>query len=211
MMGDITLSFDGDKGETIRIDASPSRFHPHLCTFTSSHPLYPDWSAHFAAKDQSKGSPLVDRLFDLGLVFDVLVAADTVTVTFNEGADMEKSIPKVGQVIRDVLVSGESPISAAVTDAMLPKEELQSRIQKILDDTVNPAIASHGGFVNLVGVSNNSAFLELAGGCHGCGMANVTLKYGVERAIREQIPGVGEILDTTDHASGRNPYYKSPE
>ena len=42
---------------------------------------------------------------------------------------------------------------------------------------------------------------------HGCGMINVTLKYGVERAIREEVPEVGDILDTTDHASGRNPYY----
>jgi Fe/S biogenesis protein NfuA len=50
-------------------------------------------------------------------------------------------------------------------------------------------------------------FLEFGGGCQGCGMINVTLKYGVERTIREEVPEVGEILDTTDHASGRNPYY----
>jgi Fe/S biogenesis protein NfuA len=75
---------------------------------------------------------------------------------------------------------------------------------------INPAIASHGGFVNLLDVTNNTVYLEFSGGCHGCGMANVTLKYGVERAIREQVPGVGEILDRTDHASGRNPYYTSP-
>ena len=46
------------------------------------------------------------------------------------------------------------------------------------------------------------------GGCHGCGMANVTLKYGVERTIREHVPGVGEIMDTTDHTAGADPYYK---
>ncbi|MGD8414879.1 MAG: NifU family protein, partial [Candidatus Latescibacterota bacterium] len=78
----------------------------------------------------------------------------------------------------------------------------------ILDDLINPAVASHGGFVNLVGVNDNNVVLEFGGGCHGCGMANVTLKYGVERTIREHIPGVGEILDTTDHATGANPYYK---
>jgi len=50
-------------------------------------------------------------------------------------------------------------------------------------------------------------YLEFAGGCRGCGMAHVTLKYGVERILRERIPEIGEILDTTDHAGGTNPYY----
>jgi len=61
--------------------------------------------------------------------------------------------------------------------------------------------------VSLAQVANNSVDLEFAGGCHGCGMANVTLKYGVERVLREAIPGVGEIRDVTDHASGQNPYH----
>ena len=60
----------------------------------------------------------------------------------------------------------------------------------------------------LVDVVNNTIFLEFGGGCQGCGMINVTLKYGVERAIREEVPEVGEILDTTDHAAGHNPYYE---
>ena len=60
---------------------------------------------------------------------------------------------------------------------------------------------------HLLDVNNNTVFLEFGGGCQGCGMVSVTLKYGVERAIRDEVPEVGDILDTTDHASGRNPYY----
>jgi Fe-S cluster biogenesis protein NfuA len=52
-----------------------------------------------------------------------------------------------------------------------------------------------------------SVYLEFGGGCQGCGMVSVTLKYGVERTIRDEVPEVGDILDTTDHAAGRNPYY----
>ncbi len=47
----------------------------------------------------------------------------------------------------------------------------------------------------------------MSGGCQGCGAADVTLKAGIERMIFEEIPEVTEVLDTTDHGSGTNPYY----
>jgi Fe-S cluster biogenesis protein NfuA len=209
-MHDINLSFETESGETIRVDASPSMIFPQLCTFTVSQPLYPDWSAHFAAAEQSKGSPLVDKLFGLDFVGEVLVGENALTITLNKETDWEDAIPKVGGVIRDVLVSGESPISEAVTKAMLPPEELERRVQKVLDEAINPQIASHGGSVTLSRVENNSVYLEFAGGCQGCGMANLTLKYGVERVIREEVPQVGEVRDTTDHTVGQNPYHAPP-
>ena len=72
---------------------------------------------------------------------------------------------------------------------------------------INPAVASHGGWVELIDVKKNNVYIRLGGGCQGCGAADVTLKQGIEKAIRELAPSVGEILDTTDHAAGRNPYY----
>ena len=64
-----------------------------------------------------------------------------------------------------------------------------------------------GGWLELVKVEGDTAYIELGGGCQGCGMADVTLKQGVEKTIRQSIPEIGAIMDTTDHASGRNPYY----
>jgi Fe-S cluster biogenesis protein NfuA len=208
-MSDFSLSFDGKEGESIRVDAQISMVFPEQCNFKVSHPLYPERSVHFSSKDQSKGSPLVNRLFDLEVVNDVLVSNDELTISIKSGS-WEENVPKIGNVVHEVLTSDDPPISSEVTDSLLPTDEIRSRVQKVLEELINPAIASHGGFVNLLDVANNSVYLEFSGGCHGCGMANVTLKYGVERAIREHIPGVGEILDRTDHASGRNPYYAAP-
>jgi Fe-S cluster biogenesis protein NfuA len=205
-MSDFNLSFDGKNGETIRVDAQVSMAFPEQCTFTVSHPLYPKHSAHFAGKDQSQGSPLIDKLFELDNVNDVLVANDKLTVTL-KGGSWEDAIPKVGTAVHEVLTSEDPPISDNVTRSQPSSDQVRDSVQKVLDEMINPAVASHGGFVNLINVENNSVYLEFSGGCHGCGMANVTLKYGVERAIREHVPGVGEILDDTDHASGHNPYY----
>ena len=86
-------------------------------------------------------------------------------------------------------------------------EELRGRIEEVLESEVNPAVAGHGGVVTLIDVRKNDVFIKMGGGCQGCGMASVTLKYGVETAIRQAVPEVGAIYDTTDHAAGRNPYY----
>lgn len=208
-MSDFSLSYDGKDGESIRVDAQLSMVFPEQCTFKVNHPLYADHSVHFAGKDQANGSPLINQLFDLDIVNDVLVSHDELTVTA-KGGNWEENVAKIGNVIHSVLMSDDPPISEGVTKSLLPTDEIRTRVQKVLEELINPAIASHGGYVNLLDVANNSVYLEFSGGCHGCGMANVTLKYGVERAIREHVPGIGEVLDRTDHASGRNPYYTSP-
>lgn len=208
MSNEISLNLEGKDGRTIHLTARPSLMHPEQCTFVVSEPIFPENSAHFPDRDSGHGSPLVDRLFDLGTIADVLVNHDTIRANLlGSDASWDDVIPRVGAVIRDVLDSGEPAISSAVADQQLPAEEIQRRVSNVLDTVINPAVAAHGGYVHLIEVSNNTVFLEFGGGCQGCGMINVTLKYGVERAIREEVPEVGDILDTTDHASGRNPYY----
>lgn len=88
------------------------------------------------------------------------------------------------------------------------RDPIALQIQRIFDEQINPQIAAHGGYVQLLDVQGSRAFIEMGGGCQGCGMANVTLKQGVEVAVKEQLPEIEELVDITDHASGDNPYYK---
>ena len=80
-------------------------------------------------------------------------------------------------------------------------------IQAVIDQQVNPGIASHGGRATLIDVRDDIVYVELGGGCQGCSMASVTLKGGVERLIKDAVPDIREVVDTTDHAGGTNPYY----
>ena len=88
------------------------------------------------------------------------------------------------------------------------KGPLADQIAQVLAESVNPAIASHGGRAELVSVDGSTAYLKLAGGCQGCGMAQVTLKQGIERILLEAIPEISEVVDVTDHAAGSDPYYQ---
>lgn len=86
-------------------------------------------------------------------------------------------------------------------------DELSKKVAEIINNEVNPAVASHGGVVELVGVDVDKAIIAFGGGCQGCGMADVTLKQGVEVMIKEKVPEITEVIDSTDHAAGANPFY----
>ena len=88
------------------------------------------------------------------------------------------------------------------------RDEAARAVQAVLDQDINPAVAAHGGWVTLLEVKDNVAYIQLGGGCQGCGMVDVTLKQGIEVRIREAVPAIREIIDSTDHAGGKNPYYQ---
>jgi Fe/S biogenesis protein NfuA len=88
-------------------------------------------------------------------------------------------------------------------------DPVAARLQELLDQEINPSIAAHGGTVDLIDYQAGKAYLSMGGGCQGCGMANVTLREGIEARVREVIPEISEIIDTTDHSAGVNPYHRS--
>ena len=99
-----------------------------------------------------------------------------------------------------------SPAMAAPKGSL--EGPLADQVAQVLAEAVNPAIASHGGMAELVSVDGTVVYLKLGGGCQGCGMAQVTLKQGIERILLESIPELTDIVDVTDHASGADPYYQ---
>jgi Fe/S biogenesis protein NfuA len=87
--------------------------------------------------------------------------------------------------------------------------DVAQRVLQVLERQINPSIASHGGRADLISVEEATAYLQLSGGCQGCGMAAVTLREGIEVAIKEAVPEITEVVDVTDHADGTNPYYQA--
>lgn len=81
-------------------------------------------------------------------------------------------------------------------------------VQDVIDRQINPGVAGHGGKVALRGVEDGVAYITLGGGCQGCAAADVTLKQGIEVMIKEAVPQVRDVVDSTDHAGGTNPYYR---
>lgn len=93
--------------------------------------------------------------------------------------------------------------------AHVPEGPIADRVREVLESQVNPAIASHGGAISLVDVQDTEIYLEMSGGCQGCAMSRLTLRQGVERMLRQEIPELTAVHDVTDHASGVNPYFSA--
>ncbi len=86
-------------------------------------------------------------------------------------------------------------------------DPLAQQVQKVIDETINPGVAGHGGWVLLTDVKDKSVYVQMGGGCQGCGLSAVTLRAGIENAIKQAVPDVQEIVDVTAHEAGENPYY----
>lgn len=193
--------------DEIRIVAQP--LAEDTCMFTVDRPVYPESSYYFPSKEVAAEAPLAAKIFAINGVATVLIAHDQVTVRKTGLEDWRTVGRQVGAAIREHLASGEPAVPESLKEKLPPADEIRERVQQVLDRDINPAVSQHGGFVQLLDVRNNDIFIQMGGGCQGCGMAHMTLRHGVETAIRRNVPEVGAIFDQTDHAAGRNPYYTS--
>lgn len=149
--------------------------------------------------------------YKLGFVSGAEQAADDVVVEAGDGLKVFID-PKSADIVKGTtidFVDGPEGQGFRIDNPNpLWSDPLSQAIQKVFDDEINPQVASHGGWVSLLEVKDDVAYIQLGGGCQGCGMVDVTLKQGIEVVLKERVPQIREIVDTTDHAGGNNPYYR---
>lgn len=125
---------------------------------------------------------------------------DGASAPFLEGAQIDFTDQQTGGqlTIRAPRIKGEAPAGDA---------GLVERVRWVVENEINPQLASHGGRVAVEEITAEGVVvLRFGGGCHGCGMADVTLKQGIEKTLLSKVPGVTAVRDATDHATGENPY-----
>jgi Fe/S biogenesis protein NfuA len=143
-----------------------------------------------------------DLVYEVG---DLKVMIPAATVDRLRGAelDLPRASAQGGLVIRNP----NRPDPLAGIDVELTGE-LPDKVSQLLEQAVNPALASHGGYATLVGVDeDNNVYVTMGGGCQGCAASAATLREGIQRSIKEAIPEVAEVIDATDHDAGENPFY----
>jgi Fe/S biogenesis protein NfuA len=115
-----------------------------------------------------------------------------------------------------VLVNPNTPTPEEVSPGVPPEVlaagitgPLAQRVVGVLEQSVNPSIASHGGRADLLALDTDAgvAYLRLSGGCQGCAMSQMTLKQGIETTLLEEVPELTRVIDVTDHGGGENPFY----
>ncbi len=90
--------------------------------------------------------------------------------------------------------------------AALDDDAIFDKVDALFESEINPAVAQHGGKIELIDVQDATIIVRMMGGCQGCGMASVTLRQGIEASLKRFVPAVKGIEDITDHSAGANPY-----
>ena len=194
----------------IRITAEP--IDNNRCKFVVSEPVLAGGVRRFTGADEAQGSPLAEAIFAIaGLdASELIVSGNIVTVVKHSPVPWQAVGKAVGLAIRAAMTSDLPPVSApprppnAVND-----DALYERVASVFEEQVNPMVARHGGRVELIDVQDAVVMLRMGGGCQGCGMADVTLRQGIEGLLAQAVPEVRGIVDITDHTSGANPYFQA--
>ena len=196
----------------IRITAEP--IDNGRCKFLVSEPLHAGGVRRFASPDEAHGSPLAEAIFAIpgADVSEVIVSGNLVTVVKRSSAAWPVVGKAVGHAIRAALAGGKVAVAAKPAAPGPPgsataDDALYERVADLFDSQVNPMVARHGGRVELIDVQDAVVMVRMAGGCQGCGMADVTLRQGIEAMLHQHVPDVKGIVDITDHAAGSNPYF----
>ena len=132
----------------------------------------------------------------------VIIPADSIDAMRGATLDVPGSGTAGGLVIRNP----NTPDPLAGLDLDL-SGELPEKVQAVLDQAINPALGSHGGFASLVGVDGNNVVITMGGGCQGCAASAMTLREGITKMLKDALPEIDEIIDATDHTAGENPFY----
>jgi len=133
----------------------------------------------------------------------VVVPANSVDNLLGATLDLPTNADQGGLVLRNP----NRPSIPSLGDPIELEGTTEDKVRQLLDQQVNPAIAAHGGYASVVKVEDDKAYITMGGGCQGCAMSAMTLRQGIESAILSAIPEISEVVDTTDHSVGENPYY----
>ena len=197
--------------DEIKITAEP--VDTNRCKFVVSQPIFPGGVRRFQSAAEAPGSPLAEAIYAIpeAGVTELIVSGNIVTVVKQSPAPWQALGRAVGAAIRAALASAGPAVAppARRTGDAVDDDTLYERVADLFDRQVNPMVARHGGRVELIDVQDAVVMLRMGGGCQGCGMADVTLRQGIEGMLAQSIPEVRGIVDITDHATGANPYFQA--
>lgn len=175
--------------------------------FIVDRPVTAGAPSRFVAGGPPPDHPVAQAVLAVPGVIEVTLADGGVTVRRAPGRDWENLDEPIRYAIATALASLAAP-SPEPAEAVSDDDAAFAFVERLFERDINPAVARHGGKVELVDVQDGVVVVRMQGGCQGCGMATVTLRQGIEGQLRRAMPGLRGLRDITDHAAGTKPYFQ---
>lgn len=166
-------------------------------------------SQTFTEEDQS-AEPHIQAVLAVEGVCRAEFAGSSVTLVRDPASPgWDDLIPRVRYALGAALAAEAGSPAGGPGMSAMDDDEIFDQVVHIFERQINPIVAQHGGSIDLIDVQDATVVVRMSGGCQGCGMANVTLRQGIEAALQRAIPNLAGVRDVTDHSAGSNPYFAS--
>lgn len=164
----------------------------------------------FGSAADAGRAPVAEAVLGIPGIEEVILSDRTVTVARRAGVEWCDLEERVRYAITSAVTALNAAAHAAVpASQQMDDDTMYQVVTELFRGTINPSVKQHGGAVELIDVQDATVILRMMGGCQGCGMANVTLRQGIEATLKRAVPGFKGIQDVTDHSAGTNPYFSS--
>ena len=176
-----------------------------------------DGPQKFTEIEQAQDTPAAEAVLAIDGVREVIIDGSEVVVVRDQlGPAWQSLVPRVEYALMTAYAAVSSTPSMPAQKRPEPPagdadgdDAMYDLVERIFEDQINPIVAQHGGAIDLIDVQDATVVVRMSGGCQGCGMANVTLRQGIEASLRRAIPNLAGVRDVTDHTTGDNPYFTS--
>jgi Fe-S cluster biogenesis protein NfuA len=191
-----------------QIDVLVEPLDDERCNFILSRAVTEEPGIHrYASSAEAADSPVARTVLAIAGVTEVVVSGNVLTVSKKDPRQPWSAFePRVRYAVETAMAE---PVAVAAPQAVADDDAMFDVVDEILRTQINPSVAQHGGKVELIDVEDATVIVRMMGGCQGCGMADVTLRQGIEASLRRVLPSLKGIKDITDHASGSNPYFSA--
>ena len=172
--------------------------NPDSLKFLSEKTVSTIGTEEFQKKDLSKiENQFVKNLLNLKGVELVLLSDNFLSVKKNKEISWDVLKPTVISHMNDYFQANDKPIlnkKNNLDEGVLNLGEIESRIIKILDEKIRPAVAKDGGDIKFKEFKDGIVKVELQGSCSGCPSSTMTLKQGVQNLLCHYLPEVKEVV-----------------
>jgi Fe-S cluster biogenesis protein NfuA len=163
----------------------------------------------FTSCAEAAGYPVADAVLAVPGIVEATLSPGNVTVRKARDQSWAELEPALRYAVATAVAGSEGTGSEPRVEPTDDDDLIYEQVSALFRSEINPAVARHGGQIDLIDVQERTVVLRMQGGCQGCGMATVTLRQGIEAQLRRAIPSVAGVRDITDHAGGRNPYFQA--
>lgn len=155
---------------------------------------------------EAVNSPLAKKLFGFPWTESLKIDTRSLQLTKKDWVDWDILLEPLQGLLEEHFTTTTALEKAPTPAGQNTSGSEAAQIKEFIEGAINPSLAMHGGYVELVSFENNIAYMSMGGGCQGCASSQMTMIEGIETALKERFPFVERIMDVTDHSQGENPY-----